>query len=189
MDADANGWRCHDFDIASNKDTMAPHYIHGYGVPGKTANLAPMYHILLRIYRKNLAAKVGNFDEVHGFVVDLMVNLHKMKGTGVKMDVMDLLYNELYFGVIEKRSFPYAPFVMKLIFDTWLKTFKTNLGANQHLNMTLHEPKKIHIMTHLAPKDSDDEASHEDVGGGDSSIVESSLAKKLLLKVKKNFCL
>jgi hypothetical protein len=118
-----------------------------------------------------LAAKVGNFDDVHSFVVDLMVNSHKMKGTGVKMDVMDLLYNELYFGVIEKRSCPYAPFMMKLIFDTWLKTFKTNLGANQHLNMTLHEPKKIHIMTHLAPKDSDDEASHEDVGGGDSSIV------------------
>jgi hypothetical protein len=44
-------------------------------------------------------------------------------------------------------------------------------------------------MTHLAPKDSDDEASHEDVGGGDSFVVEPSLAKKLLLKVKKNFCL
>jgi hypothetical protein len=38
-----------------------------------------------------LVAKVGNFDDVHSFVVDLMVNSHKMKGTGVKMDVMDLL--------------------------------------------------------------------------------------------------
>jgi hypothetical protein len=56
--------------------------------------------------------------------------------------------------------------MMKLIFDTWLKTFKTNLGANQHLNMNFHEPKKIRIMTNLAPKDSDDEASQGDVGAG-----------------------
>jgi hypothetical protein len=69
---------------------MAHLYICGYGVPSKSANLAPMYHILLRIYQENLAAKVGNFDEVHRFIVNLMVNSHKMKGTSVPLEVMDL---------------------------------------------------------------------------------------------------
>jgi hypothetical protein len=66
-----------------------------------------VYHILLRIYRENIAAKVGNFDEVHGFIVNLMVNSHKMKGTGIPLDVMNFLYNEIYFGVIEKCSYPF----------------------------------------------------------------------------------
>jgi hypothetical protein len=128
VDEDANGWRCHDLDFADHKDNMAPLYIRGHGVPGKTSHLTLVYHILLCIYWENIAAKVGNFDEVHGFIVNLMVNSHKMKSTGVHLDVMDFLYNELYFGVIEKRSCPCAPFVMKLIFYTWLKTFKDNLG-------------------------------------------------------------
>jgi hypothetical protein len=75
-----------------------------------------------------------------------------MKGTGVPLDVMDFLYNELYFGVIEKRSCPYAPFVMKLICNTWLKTLKTNLGATEHLNLMFHEVKRIQIMAHLPPR-------------------------------------
>jgi hypothetical protein len=94
-----------------------------------------MYHILLRIYQENLGAKVGNFDEVHGFIVNLIVNSRKMKGTGVPLDVMDFIYNELYFGVIEKLSHPYAPFMIKLIFVTCFKTFKTNLGANCRGNL------------------------------------------------------
>jgi hypothetical protein len=151
-DEDANGWRCHYSDYVDHKDTMAPLYIWGHENPDKTSTLAPEYHILLRIYRENIAAKVGNFDEVHGFIVNLMVNSHKMKGTGVPLDVMDFLYNELYFGVIEKRSCPYAPFVMKLICDTWLKTFKTNIGATEHLNLTFHEVNRIRIMAHLPPR-------------------------------------
>jgi hypothetical protein len=86
--------------------------------------LPPMYHILLCIFWENLAAKVGNFDEVHGFIVNLLVNSHKMKGSGVPLDVMNFIYNELYFGVIQKRSCPFAPFVM-------------NLGETQHFEHDL----------------------------------------------------
>jgi hypothetical protein len=41
VDADANVWRCHDSEFASNKETMAHLYIRGYGVPGKTPNIDP----------------------------------------------------------------------------------------------------------------------------------------------------
>jgi hypothetical protein len=40
VEEDANGWMFHDSDFADHKDTMAPLYIHGHGVPGKSANLA-----------------------------------------------------------------------------------------------------------------------------------------------------
>jgi hypothetical protein len=95
----------------------------GVASPGSLI-LPPVYHILLCIFRENLAAKVGNFDEVHGFIVNLLVNSHKMKGSGMPLDVMDFLYNELYFGVIEKCSCPFAPFVM-------------NLGETQHFEHDL----------------------------------------------------
>jgi hypothetical protein len=138
-DEDANGWRCHDSDFADHKDTMAPLYIRGRGVPGKTSNLAPVYHILLHIYREKISAKVGNFDEVHGFIVN-----------------------------------PYAPFVMKLICDTWLKTFKGNLGATEHLNLTFHEEKKIHIMAHHPPKDANDGAPQGNLDDEDLTVTEPS---------------
>jgi hypothetical protein len=118
-----------------------------------------------------------------------MVNSHKMKGTGVPLDVMDFLYNELYFGVIEKRSCPYAPFVMNFICDTWLKTFKTNLGATEHLNLMFHEVKRIWIMVHLSPMDSEDAAPNGNRDGVDPSAAEPSWDKRLLTKVRKTFCL
>jgi hypothetical protein len=55
--------------------------------------------------------------------------------------------------------------------------------------MTFHEEKKIWIMSHLAPKDTDDEASHGNLGGEDPFVTEPSWAKKLLVKVRKTFCL
>jgi hypothetical protein len=51
--------------------------------------------------------------------------------------------------------------------------------------MTIHDMKKNQIMTHLAPLDSDDEASREGLSGGYSSVAEPSWAKKLLVKVRK----
>jgi hypothetical protein len=50
---------------------------------------------MLRIYRETVAVKVGNVDEIHSFVIDLMLQTHLRKGKGVKMDVMDCLWNQM----------------------------------------------------------------------------------------------
>jgi hypothetical protein len=61
------------------------------GVCGLSKDLLPTYDIMLRIYHKTIACKVGNFDEIHGFLVDLMAKTHLMKGQNVKLDVMNFL--------------------------------------------------------------------------------------------------
>jgi hypothetical protein len=55
--------------------------------------------------------------------------------------------------------------------------------------LTFHEEKRIQIMAHLPPKDADDEAPHGNLDNGDLFVTEPSWDKKLLIKVRKTFCL
>jgi hypothetical protein len=57
------------------------------------------------------------------------------------------------------------------------------------LNLTFHEEKKIWIMAHLPPTDADDGAPQGNLDDEDSTVAKSSWAKKLLIKVRKTFCL
>ena len=86
-----------------------------YGNPGKTAHLIPTFDILHRIYRENIAVKVGNWDEVHGNVIDLLIESQRHQGKGERLDVMDYLYHEMFQGLCEHRAVVYGPFVFKLI--------------------------------------------------------------------------
>ena len=59
-----------------------------------------MYNILLRVFRETVAAKVGNIDQIHSYLVDLMVHTHRNRGKGIKLDVMDFMWHEMYNTVI-----------------------------------------------------------------------------------------
>jgi hypothetical protein len=90
---ETSGWRFHDGLNASSKDVLAPLYMHGKRKLGYTSHLQPVYDIMLRIHRETITAKVGNFDEIHSFVIDLLVQTHLRRGKRMKMDVMDCLWN------------------------------------------------------------------------------------------------
>ena len=66
------------------KDKMvdADLYIAGRALAGSAYHLKPTYDIMLRIYRSVLNPKVGNFDQVHGFLVNLMVLTATKRGAG-----------------------------------------------------------------------------------------------------------
>jgi hypothetical protein len=85
----SSGWRFHEESNASTKDVLAPLYMPGQCKLGFTSGLQPVYDIMLRIYRETVAVRVGNVDEIHSFVIDLMLQTHLQKGQGKKMDVMD----------------------------------------------------------------------------------------------------
>jgi hypothetical protein len=70
-------------------------YILGWGIPGDTKNLLLVYEIMHRIYREVLNPKVGNIDQIHGFMVDLMILTHSNRGSDLKLDVMDFIWNEI----------------------------------------------------------------------------------------------
>jgi hypothetical protein len=95
-DMDANGWRVHDIGRAMDKDVMYPIYIQGRDVCGKIEHLQRVYDIMLCVYRETISAKTGNFNEIHGFNVDLMFRTYENRGKGLKLNVMDFLRNEMH---------------------------------------------------------------------------------------------
>ena len=73
------------------KEELKPLYMEGDVVYGSIKYLLPTWDIMNRVFRDTVAAKVGNFDQIHGYQVDLMVNTYVNKGKGIRLDVMDFL--------------------------------------------------------------------------------------------------
>ena len=61
------GFRCHNVGNAMHKSNMAPLYMDGNVVHGNIKYLLPTWDILNRVFRDTVAAKVGNFDQIHGY--------------------------------------------------------------------------------------------------------------------------
>ncbi|KAK1667726.1 hypothetical protein QYE76_055885 [Lolium multiflorum] len=148
---DANGWRCHDSSFSQPREVLEPLYIKGWGIPGKSADLLPTWDIMLRVYRETIGPKGGNLDELHLYEVDLMANSFAKRGTGEKIDVMDYIYNEMWSCVMEKKLPAYAPYIMKLIEDTWVDTCRTSLIHSIPLNVTMHDVKVLRTKRHNTP--------------------------------------
>jgi hypothetical protein len=92
------------------------------GIVGEVAGLLPLYDLLVRIFRENIAPSGGNNDAVRGSLVDLLIFAHWCaKSTNpnadFSLDVMDFIFNEMYDAMVSKGSLPYAPSIMRLIKD------------------------------------------------------------------------
>ncbi|KAK1605472.1 hypothetical protein QYE76_029145 [Lolium multiflorum] len=111
--------------------------------------------------------------------VDLMANSFAKKGTGEKLDVMDYIYNEMWSCVMEKKLPSYAPYIMKLIEDTWVDSCQSSLIHSIPLNITMHEVKVLRTKRHNSPI--------EDVPPMDEK--PPSWASKLARRMRQIFCL
>jgi hypothetical protein len=92
------------------------------GIVGEVSGLLPLYDLLVRIFRENIAPSGGNNDVVRGPLVDLLLFAHRCaKSTNpnadFSLDVMDFIFNEMFDAMVIKSSLPYAPFIMRLIKD------------------------------------------------------------------------
>jgi hypothetical protein len=73
----------------------------------------PHYNLLAKIFRENIVSKSGDVSVVRGYMVNL---LYYTKPSRVrKIDVMDFIYKEIYFGVMDKHAPAYAPFIQAFI--------------------------------------------------------------------------
>jgi len=176
-ESEPSGWRCFTVGRSSGKEVVEPITIEG-GSCGQTADLIPTFEILHRIYRETLAPRVGNWDQIHGYVFDLLKLSHEKQHTDEKMDVMDFIYNEMWTAMIDRRSPVYGPYIMMLICDRWSKA---NNGENimedgspvtkhQFKRLNKKKPKKIEV-------------------GPSAPSKEPSWFKKFQVKLKKSFCL
>ncbi|KAK1697716.1 hypothetical protein QYE76_014413 [Lolium multiflorum] len=176
---DANGWRCHDSSFAQTREVLEPLYIKGWGIPGKSADLLPTWDIMLRVYRETIGPKGGNLDELHLYEVDLMANSFAKRGTGERLDVMDYIYHEMWSCVMEKKLPAFAPYIMKLIEDTWVDSYESTLIHSIPLSITSHEVKVLRTKRHNSPI--------EDVTLMDEK--PPSWASKLARRMRHIFCL
>jgi hypothetical protein len=95
-----------------------------------------------------LAAKTGNFDEMHGFVVDLMFRSHENRGLGRKLNVMDYIFHEMKNAMIERKVPPYGPYIQALIMKKWQDVVGTRLEEQMHVTYHLSKElrmKKVHL--------------------------------------------
>ena len=81
--ARASGFHCHNAGRPMAKEALAPLYMDGEVIHRNIKYLLPTWDILNRVFRDTVAAKVGNFDQIHGYQVDLMVNTYNNRGKGI----------------------------------------------------------------------------------------------------------
>jgi hypothetical protein len=113
------GLRPHDRDHPMDKEKLAPLYIPGRGIVGKSKDLLPVYDIMHRVFRYVLLPKVGNQDDIYGYLVDLLVAMKTQRGKGMTFDVSKWMWEELYNCVYYRKVPIYAPFVMHFLNSVW----------------------------------------------------------------------
>jgi hypothetical protein len=101
------------------KDVLGDLYNHGRGIPGESKDLLLVYNIMHCMYRAVLNPKVGNVNEIHAFLIDLLYITHQNRGSGVQLDVMDYLWNEIQLAIYYRKRPPFAPHVMKFLCQKW----------------------------------------------------------------------
>jgi hypothetical protein len=104
-------FRVHNERCPMAKSTLAPLYIPGWGPLGNSKYLLPVYDIMHQIYREVFNSKVGNVDQIHGFMIDLMLLTHQNRGSGLQLDVMDFLWHELQWVLCHKKRPVFAPYI------------------------------------------------------------------------------
>ena len=104
-----------------------------------------------RIFRNIVAPHVGNFDQMHGKMIDLMHESHIMQGQGKKLDVMDVIWHEMYSVVMKRRPSIFGSHVMTLILDRWTDMQLSLELLDNEEAPTNHNVKELQIKKHLPP--------------------------------------
>ena len=106
-----------------------------------------------RIYRETINPKVGNIDEIHGFLKNLMLLTREMQGKGKKLDVMDFIWHELWEVIIKKKNIAFAPLIMRIIIWKWVEENDVaELGDAE--DWIPHKSKRLLVKSHPKKKKS-----------------------------------
>ncbi|KAM3214128.1 hypothetical protein ACQJBY_066516 [Aegilops geniculata] len=206
------GFRPHCNDTSTHKQALWPYCtvkIHP-GTEKKTYELCPYLDILHRIFRETLFPRIGNLDQVHSYLVDMLLfcQHEKEASTGESLDISHVMWSELVSAVSERKCPIYGPFIMRLIERAWAQTYPRVLLETGDL--VSHEVKRLRKKDNwsaphtggpstAATGGPSAAATAMDTEGGDAppghdedlghSSAEPSWAQKLKRKMKKLFCL
>jgi hypothetical protein len=146
-----------------------------YGPRGKaeeTANLLPLYDILLWMFHTNIAPSGGNNDFIRLGLVHLLHHSHLVfeagrECEGMELYVMYFIFMEIKIAMLDRKIPPYAPYIMRLIIDRGIEgDFEIEqdfLGEE----LEVYKPNKLYKKTaHLLSSTSSAFPFSSDVMGG-----------------------
>jgi hypothetical protein len=67
---------------------------------------------MLRVFRNTVNPKKENHDEVHGFLVNLLVLTHQKKDSGKELDCMDYIWHEMHDCAFLRKLPTLAPYII-----------------------------------------------------------------------------
>ena len=150
-----------------------------------------------RVYLNTIAVKGGNFDEIHSYHIDLMLQTYLHADSLEPLDVMDVLWNNLWMAVMDRKAAVFGPYIMLLILDAWQEEFHVDLlDEMEPSDIVKHRPRRPQIKTHKEPKDPNAEPEINVEGEADdpplspmgtSSVKKPSWHKSMMNKLKKSF--
>jgi hypothetical protein len=114
-----NVFRVHLRNKPMSKDKMIDLYIAGRALWGSAYDFLPTYDIMKRVFRFTVNPNKGNHDEVHGFLVDLLVLTHRNKGCGNQLDSMDYIWLAMRDCALVRKLPAFAPYILRLICRKW----------------------------------------------------------------------
>ena len=126
-------------------------YIQGRAVVGEQKNLLKVWDITHRIYYNTVAPRVGNFDQIHGRLIDIMHESFLRVGQGKKLDVMDIIWHVMFAVVMNRRVPIFGAHVMKLINHVWEKRGLDMSLSDNDEELTEHKSKDLFIKKHAPP--------------------------------------
>ena len=160
-DGQSVGWKVHDGERASKPDVLEPLYILGWGTVGDVAYLQRNWDIMSRIYLNTIAPKGGNFDQIHAWSIDLMLQTYLRSETEEPLDVMAYIRKEMWLAIVERHCAPYAPYVQRLINTVFHRTTQHRLDHEMGELFLIHEPLSLRIKHHEAPRTNEERMAAE----------------------------
>ena len=81
--------------------------------------LIPFLDIMHRIFCNTLFPCIGNLDQVHSYLLDILLLYIKEKGMASTLDISHIMWRELRSAVLDRKVPIYGPYLLKLIEKKW----------------------------------------------------------------------
>lgn len=179
---DTNFTRLHDDSLSKKPSELDEcYYPSSRGVVhGHIGGLLPFFDTLHKLFRWTLFPKSGDSSHIRGYAKNLLWFILKMKKG--KIDVMDLLYQEIRRSMVDRRrSLVYAPYIQAFIERVTKKFYTSGKSFKRH---GIHKPavdKPIKGVTKKALRNTAPRAAeYMDIPG--SSSYESKMRQKRIIR-------
>ena len=98
---------------ATPKDRLQQLYV-------KKGVLPKHLDIMHRIFRNTLFPRIGNFDEVHGYLAEMLLLCEEaMTKESTPLDISDVMFNELWNCIMNRKVPIYGPYLFAYIRQRW----------------------------------------------------------------------